>query len=497
MPRNIIIIIIIILCVTLFLEAEPTFFNSYPYRDLFEEYFAYSYRDGSCNVIPAIGGGFLLNAYVTPGYEFYSEPQSMFWKISEEGEMEWRVQDASIFSNYFGSLVSNEVDRYYAIGGRGGGYTFPRVLYILDENCGLISTHNYWDIDSLRVTINSMQIIEDGLIMAGMADNYPSPSIMKTDFDGNIIWYKCGYDLMINGEYPPEMNTIIQTSDGGFLTCGFKTYNPFWGTLMKFNSEGDTLWTKTRENAMFSSLLEYDEDTLFTFSWQSDYVRGRGFLLKYNISGMLLEEYDILTPFYDQSNTSRLLKLNDSNILITFNAEEGEIHKVTFDGEVLWSRNYLENSPAYPDWIGKEDKKGFEHINGDIIYCGTTDRQCLFPEFVLLRVDEEGNLIVDNNELPGIKQRLSNYPNPFNPITTIKYEIDSNLENTIIEISNIKGQKVRELKIAHEGVINGKSGEIIWDGKNQAGALVGSGVYYYQLMTNGEKKAANKMLLIK
>jgi hypothetical protein len=497
MSKNMVISLFITFLTITSIKAEPTFFNSYPYRDLFEDYFAYSYRDGSCNVIPAIGGGFLLNAYVTPGYEFYSEPQSMFWKISEEGEMEWRVQDASIFSTYFGSLVSNGVDRYYAMPGHGGGYSFTGILYVLDEYCNVISTHNYCEEDSLRIEISSMLILNDGLIMVGMSTNNPSPSLMKTDFDGNIIWYKCGYDLMINGEYPPEMNTIIQTSDGGFLTCGFKTYNPFLGTLMKFNSEGDTLWTKTRENAMFSSLLEYDEDTFFTFSWQSDYVRGRGLLLKYNISGILLEENDILTPFYDQSNTSRLLKLNDGNILITFNAEEGEIHKVTLDGEILWSRNYLDNGPGYPDWIGKEDKKGFEHENGDIIFCGTTDRQCLFPEFVLLRVGEEGNLRTDESEISSANTILSNYPNPFNPITTIKYEIDSNLENTIIEISNIKGQKVRELKIAHQGVINGKSGEIIWDGKNQAGALVGSGVYYYQLMTNGEKKAANKMLLIK
>ncbi len=322
MHKNIIISVIIIVITVISLKAEPTFFNSYPYRDLFEDYFAYSYRDGSCNVIPAIGGGFLLNAFVTPGYEFYSEPQSMFWKISEEGEMEWRVQDSYTFGTYFGSIVSNGVDRYYAMPGHGGGYSFTGILYVLDEYCNVISTHNYWEEDSLRIEISSMLILNDGLIMVGMSTNNPSPSLMKTDFDGNIIWYKCGYDLMINGEYPPEMNTIIQTSDGGFLTCGFRNYNPGLGFLLKFDAEGDTLWTAKRESSNFASLLEYDENIFFSFRYTADFYPGHGILMKFDNSGNLLEQYDILTSIMDQYNSVRILKSYDNNILIIYNALE-------------------------------------------------------------------------------------------------------------------------------------------------------------------------------
>ena len=94
------------------LSAEPTFINSFPYQDLWPEYFYYTYQDGVTNVIPAIGGGFLMTSFINPGYEFYEEPQTVFFKVSENGVMEWRKQDYAVFGyTYIRSIVSNGVDR--------------------------------------------------------------------------------------------------------------------------------------------------------------------------------------------------------------------------------------------------------------------------------------------------------------------------------------------------------------------------------------------------
>jgi flagellar hook capping protein FlgD len=501
--RNIIVIIIIIFCVITFLEAEPTFINSYPYQDLFPPDYTYSWVDGCCNVVPAIGGGFLLNAFLIPGWEGFIEPQSIFWKISEEGELEWRVQDIYNYSTYFRSIVSNEVDRYYAMAGSGGTFGFDGVLYILDENWEIISVHNYEDEDSLNVKINSMQLIDDGLIMAGRPRNANYLLVMKTDFDGNVIWYKSGYDFMINGEHPWDMNTVIQTSDGGFLTCGYRSYNPFLGTLIKFNSVGDTLWTFSQENTRFHSLLEYDQDTYFAFMFTYDSVneQANGILMQFDSIGNYINEFEILEPVRNTQFSSRMLKLQDSNILILYNAEEGEIHKITPEGEMLWSRNYLTNhNYAYADWIATQDKKGFQCANGDIVYCGTTDRGEWYPgwypepEYVLLRVDEDGNLASDINEIPVSECRISNYPNPFNPSTTIEFELGDYAGEAVIEIYNTKGQSVNELKNEN---VKCKINSVVWDGTDYSGAPVSSGVYYYKLNIGGKTKAVEKMLLIK
>jgi flagellar hook capping protein FlgD len=497
MSKNMVISLFITFLTITSIKAEPTFINSYPYQDLFPPDYTYSWVDGCCNVVPAIGGGFLLNAFLIPGWEGFIEPQSIFWKISEEGELEWRINDIYNYSTYFRSIVSNGVDRYYAMAGSGGTFDFDGVLYILDENWEIISVHNYEDEDSLDVHITSMQLIDDGLIMAGNPYYTDSPLIMKTDFEGNVIWEKELYDIMINGDYTCNMNTVIQTSDGGFLTCGYRSYNPFLGTLIKFNSVGDTLWTVMQNGLQYNSLLEYDQETIYLFRFSSDFFPGHGVLMKYESSGNFIEEYDILTMVYDQFETSRMFKTLDGNILIIYNAEEGEIHKVTPEGEVLWSRNYLTNhNHTYPDWIATRDKKGFQCPNGDIVYCGTTDRGEWYPEpeYVLLRVDENGNLAGDVNEIPVSECRISNYPNPFNPSTTIQFELGDYAGEAVIEIYNTKGQSVNELKNEN---VKCKINSVVWDGTDYSGATVSSGVYYYVLNIGGITKAVDKMLLIK
>ncbi len=85
-----------------------------------------------------------------------------------------------------------------------------------------------------------------------------------------------------------------------------------------------------------------------------------------------------------------------------------------------------------------------------------------------------------------------NYPNPFNPTTTIAFEIPST-SDVSLKIYNIKGQLVKEL-------INGRltpgSYKTEWDGKDQTGNQAASGVYFYRLMTSG-KCITSKMLLLK
>ena len=87
---------------------------------------------------------------------------------------------------------------------------------------------------------------------------------------------------------------------------------------------------------------------------------------------------------------------------------------------------------------------------------------------------------------------LNNYPNPFNPTTTIVF---SNNQDEQIELSifNIKGQKVKQL--ISERLIAGQH-SVLWDGKDDSGNSVSSGVYFYKLDSAG-KLISNKMILLK
>ncbi|MEA2095323.1 MAG: T9SS type A sorting domain-containing protein [Candidatus Cloacimonadota bacterium] len=97
------------------------------------------------------------------------------------------------------------------------------------------------------------------------------------------------------------------------------------------------------------------------------------------------------------------------------------------------------------------------------------------------------------DELPKPEITLSNYPNPFNPSTTISFSVTQNSDFVTLEIFNIKGQKVKQLEIRNlELGIN----NIIWNGTDDNDQPVSSGVYFYKLITPTQT-LSKKMLLLK
>ncbi len=86
----------------------------------------------------------------------------------------------------------------------------------------------------------------------------------------------------------------------------------------------------------------------------------------------------------------------------------------------------------------------------------------------------------------------SAYPNPFNPSTTIAFDLASPSE-VKIEIYNVKGQLVKNL--VHKAYLTG-SHTIVWDGRDHEGNNCGTGVYFYK-MTAGKTVQTKKMMMIK
>ena len=92
---------------------------------------------------------------------------------------------------------------------------------------------------------------------------------------------------------------------------------------------------------------------------------------------------------------------------------------------------------------------------------------------------------------------LSNYPNPFNPETWIPYQLAEPAEVNVF-IYTADGRFVRRLALGHlrAGVYQRKSRAAYWDGRNEAGESVASGIYFYTL-TAGDFTATRKMIIRK
>ena len=125
----------------------------------------------------------------------------------------------------------------------------------------------------------------------------------------------------------------------------------------------------------------------------------------------------------------------------------------------------------------------------------------------LAQVEDDGSAIFDlgiaNLErllqatVPEETKLLLNYPNPFNPETWIPYQLAKATDVTV-SIYSVNGALVRTLALGHQaaGVYQTKSRAAYWDGRNELGERIASGVYFYTL-TAGDFSATGKMLVRK
>ena len=92
---------------------------------------------------------------------------------------------------------------------------------------------------------------------------------------------------------------------------------------------------------------------------------------------------------------------------------------------------------------------------------------------------------------------LANYPNPFNPETWIPYHL-ANDANVTLTIYDTKGTLVRQFSLGYQqaGYYADRAKAAYWDGRNEHGESVASGVYFYQLQT-GDYSAMRKMVILK
>jgi hypothetical protein len=95
--------------------------------------------------------------------------------------------------------------------------------------------------------------------------------------------------------------------------------------------------------------------------------------------------------------------------------------------------------------------------------------------------------------LPKTFELTNNYPNPFNPSTTIQFGVPRNADVALV-IYNVLGQRIRTL-VDHEQRSAGRY-SVVWDGRDEGGNTVGSGMYFYRLET-GQVAIVKKMLMLK
>ena len=150
--------------------------------------------------------------------------------------------------------------------------------------------------------------------------------------------------------------------------------------------------------------------------------------------------------------------------------------------EIIFEYNVLGGYNVLVRWIGDFDNDG-------IVEIGIDD----YGKLVVYSTGVSISSIADGNKyLPKNFSLYQNYPNPFNPSTTIEYEINV-FASVELKIYDSLGALVKTL--VNQKQDRGKY-NVNWDGKDERGILLSTGVYFYELKLDNSM-ITKKMILLK
>ncbi len=168
------------------------------------------------------------------------------------------------------------------------------------------------------------------------------------------------------------------------------------------------------------------------------------------------------------------------------------------DGLLQWGPKILSAAS-----LGQKDDLELVLNSSDQAYFVWSDKRNDDNDVYAQNVRPDGSMGNKPSVVPEGKSTLvkgfalqQNYPNPFNPQTTISYQLPVKTK-IILKIYNMLGQEVRTLVNENK---NAGNHSVVWDGKDNLGNRVSSGVYFYELELNNHldiSRQIKKLLLIK
>ena len=153
------------------------------------------------------------------------------------------------------------------------------------------------------------------------------------------------------------------------------------------------------------------------------------------------------------------------------------------------------SDPDNPEEVGYYTVSTLDGVyaNDKYIYLGTAAYGFYVLDFTPVAIEGGG---APEPGIPGNFLLHQNYPNPFNPETTISFDIPGEpgtKQQVRLIVYDLRG---REVKTLVDSRCEPGSHRVVWDGRNERGEPVSSGIYFYSL-TAGEHTTARKMIVMK
>ncbi len=458
------------------------------------------YEAGS-SVKQTLDGGYIIAGKTTINGHTYV----LLIRTDAAGNTLW-TQTYGDANNQEAADIQLTSDGGYIICGNVSDETYTKDVYLIktDDSGQVLWTQAYGSIyDEFGNSVQ--QTTDGGYVIAGYTVNYPIIDIylVKTDVLGDTLWTQS-----YGGENPEFGYSVQQTADEGYIIGGYSNNQS--------TSRDEVYLLKTDENGMVpvsgwitgnisldggSGNVEDIEVTAGDVTVNPD-TNG-----DYTIE-IEVGTYDVIATLedYDPDTINGVIVEEGIitpgiNLTLVYNPTLNPPQNlfVTEHGYASW------DAPASRDLIGYNVyiDGGYVEFTTDLFYQynGLVNGTTYLSEVTAVYDGGESEIIDFEftytgtgveNILPFITELTGNYPNPFNPITTINYSLaeEGNIE---LIVFNIKGQHVKTLineKLA------ARNHQVMWDGKDENSKSVSSGIYFYKMNTDNYT-STKKMILMK
>jgi len=263
--------------------------------------------------------------------------------------------------------------------------------------------------------------------------------------DGVLMWDDA-WEVYI-GDYV-DLKTIFE--DDGFYLIGYNYPNSV--NIDKFDYEHNII-----------------EESSFDYTSQNPILASFDF---YEQSGKFIFIFNSMLDNYDHQFSYMITDLIGNILLPEFAETIMQRDNIEFSNHTLFSDNCLYMPIAC----------GYKPLEGNY------ERN-----FYIQKIDLSDYVSIDNKIISNTHTKLTCYPNPFNPETTIKFSLQNDFK-VELTIYNIKGQKITTL--INQRLKKGKHSHV-WSGKDEVGKSVSSGVYFYKIKLDGKRESTKKCLLLK
>ena len=335
------------------------------------------------------------------------------------------------------------------------------------------------------------QTTDGGYVIAGYTASFGAGGcdfyVVKTNSDGDTLWTRTyggtGNDLA----YAIEL-----TTDGGYVVAGGTESfgaGSFDFYVVKTNSQGDTMWTRTyggSEEERANSIQQTSDGGYVIAGLTDSSAYGYPlYVVKTNSQGDTLwtRTYGAVGEF-----TTPIRQTTDGGYVIAgtlFSAGYVDFYVVRTNGQgdTLWTRTYGGSNWDYAYSIQQTTDGGY------VIAGAKSPLEGGASDFYVVKTGPDTpNAASDKKSvIPAAFALEQNFPNPFNPTTQISYALPKGGTVTLT-VSNLLGQKVATL--AHEMQVAGTHA-ISFDG-----SALPSGIYFYRLQ-GGDFVQTKKMMLLR